>query len=111
MDLEPQGVRRPPGRRPPAPPTVDDAGGPEERTFGQAIRDERQARALTRQEFAKAFGFSLTYLGQIEDGKRVPTRAVIVDVAEGLGLPEAELIGLAEQHPRYWPRQLAGDLG
>ena len=103
MDLELQGVRRPPGRRPPAPPTVDEAGRPDERTFGQAIRESCQVWLLTRQEFAKAFGFSLTYLGQIEDGKRVPTRAVIVDVAEGLGIPEAELIELAQQHPRYWP--------
>ncbi len=103
MELEPRHVRQPPGPRPPAPPIVEDPDHQDEPTFGQVVRKAREARSLTEEEFAAAFGISRTYLVQVEQDIRVPTTLMVKDLVELLGMSEPELLAIASRHPRYWP--------
>lgn len=69
--------------------------------FGQAVREARAAAGLTQEELADRSGLDRSYMGGVERGERNPTLSVIEKIAEGLGLPLAELFSYsAKKGPR-----------
>ena len=47
------------------------------RTFGINVRRLRQARGLTQEALADEVELAVTYVGQLERGRRNPTLAVV----------------------------------
>ena len=72
-------------------------------TFGQRIRELRQARGLTQRELAKKAGISYAYVSKLETGTMSPPRhKVIQSLAKMLGATDKEtdeLFGLAGKIP------------
>jgi PAS domain S-box-containing protein len=72
-------------------------------TFGQRIRDLRQATGLTQRELAKKAGISYAYVSKLETGSMSPPRhKVIQSLARTLGATDGEtdeLFGLAGKIP------------
>ena len=69
-----------------------------ENRFGVQLKEARQLRGLTQSELAGT-KYSASYVSLIENGRRAPTRSVLVDMAPLLGLEVAELeswLGAAE---------------
>jgi len=67
-----------------------------QRAFGAAARQLREAQGVSQEEMATRCGVHRTYLGGVERGERNLSWTKIVDFATGLGVPVAELTGLAE---------------
>jgi transcriptional regulator with XRE-family HTH domain len=63
------------------------------REFAQRVASLRKARKLTLDQAAHATGVSRSMLSQIERGEANPTLAMSFRIAEGLGVPIAQLIG------------------
>lgn len=59
--------------------------------FGEAVRRARMAANLTQEGLADNSGLDRSYIGGVERGERNPTLSVIEKIAEGLGLPVAQL--------------------
>jgi transcriptional regulator with XRE-family HTH domain len=59
--------------------------------FGDAVRDRREALALTQEEFAHRAGIHRTYLSDIERGTRNVSLLNIGRLAEALGVGLSEL--------------------
>lgn len=72
-------------------------------TFGQRIRQLRQARGLTQRDLAKKAGISYAYVSKLETGSMSPPRhRVIQSLARVLGASDKEtdeLFGLAGKIP------------
>ena len=73
-------------------------------TFGQRIRELRQARGLTQRELAAKTGISCAYVSKLETGSLPPPRhGVIQSLARALGATDAqtdELFGMAGKLPQ-----------
>jgi PAS domain S-box-containing protein len=73
-------------------------------TFGQRIRELRQAKGLTQRDLAKKAGISYAYVSKLETGSMPPPRhKVIQTLARILGATDGqtdELFGLAGKIPR-----------
>ena len=73
-------------------------------TFGQKIREMRQAKGLTQRDLAKKAGISYAYVSKLETGSMSPPRhKVIQNLARVLGASDSEtddLFGLAGKIPR-----------
>ena len=54
--------------------------------FGQALRELRKARDLSQMELADIAGTSQRHVSFIELGRSVPSRAMVLQIAESLGL-------------------------
>ncbi|WEG12705.1 helix-turn-helix transcriptional regulator [Pullulanibacillus sp. KACC 23026] len=54
--------------------------------WGRRIRAFRKLKGLTQAELAKSIGVSLSILGEIERGNRLPNDTVIQKVAEALNI-------------------------
>lgn len=63
-----------------------------QRRFGEALRAERKARALTQQELALRARLSLNYIGEIERGGRMITILTLQRLAAGLEITTVELV-------------------
>jgi len=92
---------------------------------GQAIRVTRQARGLSLERLAELAGLSLTYVGEIERGKKDASLRTLVKIARALKIPlgvlvaplEAEEEGVSKQEllqlldpllkARYQPQEVA----
>jgi len=59
-------------------------------TFGEWLRRQRTARKLTREEFAKRVGFSVSALQKIEYGERRPSTQIAELMANCLEVPPEE---------------------
>lgn len=59
--------------------------------WGRRIRAFRKLKGFTQEEFAKEIGVSVSMLGEVERGNRVPTTTFLSDVAEQLGITMEEL--------------------
>jgi transcriptional regulator with XRE-family HTH domain len=59
-------------------------------TFGEWLRQRRNDLRLTREEFAKRVGCSVSALRKIEDGERRPSAQIAGLMANGLNIPPAE---------------------
>lgn len=82
--------------------------------FGLRVRELRMhprratgKKPRSQERFADDIGMDRTYIGGIERGRRNPTLDVIVRLAEGLGVPPAELLR-ADGRPRQSTRADAG---
>lgn len=60
--------------------------------FGRRVRRLRRARGLTIRGLASRSGVHWTYAGQLERGARNPSLAVLVQIAEGLGVDPGVLV-------------------
>lgn len=72
-------------------------------TFGQRIRELRQAKKWTLRELAPKVGVGFTYLSKVENEKLdfgvYPSEALIHRLAEALEADEDELVILADRVP------------
>ena len=66
------------------------------RTFGSAIRDERQKLGLSQEGFAEKANVHRTYISSIELGKVSVGIEVANELATALGLRLSELVRMAE---------------
>jgi transcriptional regulator with XRE-family HTH domain len=77
-------------------------------TFGDRIRMERARRRMTLRQLAKETGNTASYLSDIENDRRVPSEAVIRNLASVLDLDVDDLLAKAgrfgENADRYLRR-------
>lgn len=59
--------------------------------FGLKVKQLRQAKGLSFAEFAEQTGMSVSYLNEIEKGKKYPKEDKVKAIAGTLGISEAEL--------------------
>ncbi len=62
--------------------------------LGVKLRAHRQERGLGLKELAQAAGLSVSYLSEIEQGKKYPKPDKLVDLADALGVPYDDLVSL-----------------
>lgn len=60
--------------------------------FGSTIRDRRQQLHLSQEELSRLINTSVSYVSNIEAGRRRPSEKVVVKLAEVLGLDARQLI-------------------
>jgi transcriptional regulator with XRE-family HTH domain len=65
----------------------------EKNRWGRRIRAFRKLKAIQQIEFAKQLGISVTLLGQIERGIRLPTEEQLNAIASRLNIDVNELKG------------------
>ncbi|WP_153127089.1 helix-turn-helix domain-containing protein [Peribacillus tepidiphilus] len=59
--------------------------------WGRRIRAFRKLKGFTQEGFAKELGVSVSLLGEVERGNRMPTEKFLTEVAEILEVPLDEL--------------------
>ncbi|MEC1550569.1 helix-turn-helix transcriptional regulator [Bacillus rugosus] len=59
--------------------------------WGRRIRAFRKLKGYTQEGFAKALGISVSILGEIERGNRLPSAAIIQGAADVLNISAEEL--------------------
>jgi transcriptional regulator with XRE-family HTH domain len=59
-------------------------------TFGEWLRQRRSELHLTREQFARRVGCSVSALRKIEDGERRPSDQIAELMANGLNIPPSE---------------------
>lgn len=64
--------------------------------FGGRVRELRKQRSLSQEALAARSGLHVTYIGQLERGKRNPSLESIEKIAKGLEIPLPELLCLPE---------------
>ena len=79
--------------------------------FGQALRERRQAAAISQEELADRADLHRTYVSQLERGPKSPSLAAIEALAGALGVAAHELVLAAEMaspivpgEPNFEPR-------
>lgn len=60
--------------------------------WGRRIRAFRKLKGYTQAELAKSIGVSLSVLGEIERGNRMPSEKIVQNVSETLGITIDELV-------------------
>ncbi|WP_433248169.1 helix-turn-helix domain-containing protein [Actinomadura nitritigenes] len=60
--------------------------------LGERVQALRRDRALTLQRLAEAAGVSVSMLSSVERGRKAPTIVVLARIADGLGVPLADLV-------------------
>ena len=69
-------------------------------TFGELIRQQREARGLTLLEVAAEVGISIGYLSRIERGREnVPGDELIRRISTKIGLPQDDAFAAARRLP------------
>lgn len=72
--------------------------------FGKRVKQLREAAGLSQLELALRCGdLAASYIGFIEQGKKVPTITTMSKIAHGLGMPLGDLLGDAEPRINYDP--------
>lgn len=66
------------------------------RTFGAAVRHERQKHGLSQEDFAEKARVHRTYISSVELGKVSVGIEVANELADALGLRLSELVRIAE---------------
>lgn len=69
---------------------------PTHAAFGQAVREARRRRGISQEALAAGCELDRTYIGGIEHGRRNPSLAVILKIADTLQTPAAGLLARAE---------------
>jgi transcriptional regulator with XRE-family HTH domain len=64
------------------------------RHFGERLRAERQRRELTQEALAEAAGVDRKLIYRTELGQTSPRLDAVVQIADALGLPLAELVDI-----------------
>ena len=62
--------------------------------FGLKLRELRQSKGITYQELSKSTGLSVSYLSEIESGKKYPKGDKISILAESLDITYDDLVSL-----------------
>ncbi len=57
-----------------------------DRTLGKRIRQYREAKKWSQETFAEQLGLSLTYIGMIERGEKIPKLETFIRIANTLGV-------------------------
>lgn len=88
-----------------------------ESLFAERFKFVREKRGLTLEEIATGIGSHKSTLSQYENGKRKADQAMIIKIAENLGVSADYLLGLTEdpyaninQRKEVLPHQLNGYL-
>jgi len=71
-----------------------------EHTFGQIIREERLAIALTQEQLAEKAGLHTTYISLLERGLRNPSLLVVEKIANALQVSMTDLVAKLEARKR-----------
>ncbi|MEV0381707.1 XRE family transcriptional regulator [Nonomuraea sp. NPDC050643] len=66
--------------------------------LGGRLQELRHSRALTLQELAEAADVSVSMLSSVERGRKAPTIVILGRIADGLGVPLAELVARLEDN-------------
>jgi transcriptional regulator with XRE-family HTH domain len=64
--------------------------------WGRRIRAFRKLKGYTQEEFAKNLGISVSVLGEVERGNRLPSQELLDKVAIALNITLEELTPTAE---------------
>ncbi len=67
-----------------------------EESFGRAVTELRTGKQMTQEDLAHALGYHLSYIGQIERGRKSPTLRTMVHIAQIFEIPLSELMRTAE---------------
>lgn len=59
--------------------------------LGRAVKAVRTAHGLTQEQVSAACGLHATYISDIERGARNPSWEAVARLAEGIGVPAAEI--------------------
>jgi len=57
-------------------------------TFGKMLRHYREAAGLSMSKLAKLCDYDHSYISRLESDERLPSRASVMTIADGLGFPE-----------------------
>jgi len=71
---------------------VTAAPSPLQKRFGASIRETRIEQALTQEKLAEKASLTLTFVGEVERGEKMPSLDTVVRLASGLGMSGAELL-------------------
>lgn len=71
------------------------------KTFGQIVKQRRDALALTQRQLAAKLGVKASHIAYIENGHRKPSLALLRRMATVLGLDSRELLLLSHPEARY----------
>jgi transcriptional regulator with XRE-family HTH domain len=74
---------------------VQPTTGPK-RAFGQALREARQSKGISQENLAARSGLDRSFISLVERGIQSPNIAVLLKVAEVLGVSASELIAKTE---------------
>ena len=80
-------------------PTAEISKDPLLARVGKRIQDLREAKRIEPKDFAKAAGFSLSYLWRLEGGQQNITLSTISRIAIALGEPMSALLDGIEPDP------------
>jgi transcriptional regulator with XRE-family HTH domain len=72
-------------------------GRKRERAFGRVLKDIREQRGLSQEELGFESGYHRTYISFLERGRKNPTLSTIMDLAQTLRVPAAEMVHRVEQ--------------
>ena len=79
-------------------------------TFGQRLKELRQAKSMTQSELAEKTGISFAYVSKLETGTKSPPREnIIIALVKALGINNVgmdELFGLANKLPSDLRKQV-----
>ena len=81
--------------------------------IGKIIKQYRKSIPLTLGELSRMSGVSITHLGRIEIGQRVPSARILQSVAKPLGFHPNELLILAgylSPEPSVLPKEQSNEL-
>ena len=82
------------------------------RTFGDALREGRKKRNLTLRKMSEAVGLSISYLSDIEQGRRRPPTDDLVDrIEQTLQVHNGSLRALARKVENIPPMVMAKKIG
>lgn len=70
---------------------------PSHEALGLAIRELRVETGMTQARLAEKTGHSVSYVSELENGKRNPTWTVLTEIAQALRVKLSELVGRAER--------------
>lgn len=71
---------------------MPDAASKLQKRFGDTIRTERKARRFSQEKLALESELSLTYVGELERGEKMPSLDVVLRLAKALGMTGADLL-------------------
>lgn len=66
------------------------------RAFAEVIRSERVQREVAQDQFALLANVDRSYYGKLERGERQPSLALLLRIAQALGVSGAELVAKVE---------------
>lgn len=60
--------------------------------WGRRIRAFRKLKGYTQERLAKELGLSVSAIGEVERGNRMPSEQLLEQIAQHLNIPVSELI-------------------